>query len=304
MGMSMNILTLDAQDLRSPLPELAAGLGLAITIGNFDGVHRGHRMLLDHVRAAAQARGLGSALLTFEPHPREFFDPENAPMRLTTLKEKRALLEQSGLDLLVVGRFDQRMAGLSAQTFVRDLLVGTLGMRHLVIGDDFCFGRSRSGDVHTLRQASREQGFEVEALGTLETGGRRVSSTLIRACIAAGDFVGASELLGRWHSVVGRVMTVRGSAGRATVLVAPTHGEAPPQGRHAVLMQLDGLEPPIPGVAWQVGQGPGHSWLAIACRGCRLDLQGRRARVSFVGEGQAFAASVHALPQTRRVELP
>lgn len=175
--------------------------GWALSIGNFDGVHRGHRMLLQRVRAAAEERHLGTALLTFEPHPREYFSPEAAPLRLTSLEEKAALLEQERLDLLVVARFNQAMAELSAGQFVEAMLIGTLDVRHLVIGDDFCFGHRRQGDIRSLQAAATGRDFVVEAMDTLSAGSERVSSTLIRKCIAEGDFARAHKLLGRWPSV-------------------------------------------------------------------------------------------------------
>lgn len=299
----MRIVTLDTQRLCQTGGVNPASQGVAITIGNFDGVHRGHQMLLQRVRARARRAGLSSALLTFEPHPREFFDPDGAPLRLTSLERKTELLEQAGLELLVVARFDECMAGLSPQAFVRDLLVGAVGTRHLVIGDDFCFGRSRSGDIHTLRQAAREQGFGVEALGTLRAGSNRVSSTLIRECIGAGDFAGARQLLGRCHAVEGRVLKSSGTGEASQLMVALTHADLPRHGRYAVQLQVLESGVSLAGVGWRVddapGVGPGNARMAVACQVDGAMLEGRRVRLSFVGAERQSAQPFAGYPASR-----
>jgi riboflavin kinase/FMN adenylyltransferase len=175
-------------------------------IGNFDGLHLGHRALLDRLTAKARELGLPSAVMTFEPHPRELFAPDQAPARLTSLREKLALIESCGIDRAYVCHFTRRLAALSADDFIERLLVRGLAVRHLIIGDDFRFGRGRGGDFSTLQQAGVEHNFGVEAMHTVDLDGERVSSSLVREVLAAGDLEHAARLLGRPYSIAGRVV--------------------------------------------------------------------------------------------------
>jgi riboflavin kinase/FMN adenylyltransferase len=177
----------------------------ALTIGNFDGVHLGHRAMLDELKAAARKLGLPSAVLTFEPHPREFFAPENAPARLTTLREKLELLEAYGVDEVFVLRFNQSLAATTADDFIRHLLVEQLQIRWLLVGDDFRFGAGRSGQFSSLEQAGRTLGFECHSLESFIHQGERVSSSGIRTALAAGQMEHAAQLLGRPWFITGRV---------------------------------------------------------------------------------------------------
>ncbi len=180
--------------------------GLALTIGNFDGVHLGHRSILDRLRLRARALGLPAAVLTFEPNPREFFDPTNAPARLMRLRDKATALAAAGVDRLVLLRFDERLRALSADEFVEQVLAGALGVRHVVIGSGFRFGRGRAGTVERLAEQGRRFGFEVDALEPVEVDGERVSSTRVRAALATGDLPRVRRLLGRDFSISGRVI--------------------------------------------------------------------------------------------------
>jgi riboflavin kinase/FMN adenylyltransferase len=191
-----------------------AGRGWAVTIGNFDGVHRGHRALLDHVNARARELDIGSCVLTFEPHPREFFAPEAAPPRLTRLRDKLELLAAAGVGRVHVARFGARLASLSAGEFIDTILVRGLQARALVVGRDFRFGKARGGDVAALRAA----GLDVEALPDV-VDGERISSSGVRAALQAGDLRRAARLLGHSYVISGRV--VRG-AGLGRQLGWPT----------------------------------------------------------------------------------
>jgi len=176
-----------------------------LTIGNFDGVHRGHQALLSLLTEKAHVLGLPAAVLTFEPHPREYFSAADAPARLSSLREKLLLLAASGVERAYVCRFNAAFAALSAENFIEDILVRGLGVRHLYIGDDFRFGARRRGDFAMLQAAGRAHGFGVESMATLDVAGERVSSSAVRAALAKGEIDHAAELLGRPYSIAGRV---------------------------------------------------------------------------------------------------
>jgi riboflavin kinase / FMN adenylyltransferase len=176
-----------------------------LTIGNFDGVHHGHRALLGRLITKARALALPATVLTFEPHPRELFAPDQAPARLTRLREKLELLAECGVDRVHVCRFNRALAGLTAHEFIERILIGGLGVRHILIGDDFRFGKARSGDFALLQAAGRERSFGVEAMHTVDLGGERISSSAIRGALLDGDLEHAARLLGRPYVISGRV---------------------------------------------------------------------------------------------------
>ena len=189
------------------LQEAAAGRR-AVTIGNFDGVHRGHRALLDRVTAQARELNIASCVLTFEPHPREFFGRAGkgaAPGRLTRLRDKIELIAEAGVDQVHVARFDARLAALPAERFVSDVLVRGLGTRWLAVGRDFRYGQGRAGDFTSLERAGRREGFELEAIADVSLDGERVSSSSVRAALEAGDLRRAERLLGHTYTISGRV---------------------------------------------------------------------------------------------------
>ncbi len=177
-----------------------------LAIGNFDGVHLGHRALLERLVATARQHGLPPAVMTFEPHPRELFAPEQAPARLTSLREKLALLESCGVEEVYLLHFSRKLAGLTAEAFIDTVLVQGLGVRHLIIGDDFRFGKGRAGDFAMLQAAGQQHGFGVEAMHTIEINGERVSSSAVRDVLGAGDLEHAARLLGRPYCISGRVV--------------------------------------------------------------------------------------------------
>lgn len=183
----------------------------ALTIGNFDGVHRGHQAMLALLRSEAQHRGLPSCVMTFEPHPRDYFaaaagKPELAPARIATLRDKLGELERCGVDQAVVLRFDRAFAAQSPQAFIDEVLVRGLGTRYVLVGDDFRFGARRAGDYAMLDAAGRHAGFDVARMNSYEVHGLRVSSSAVRDALAAGDMARAATLLGRPYSLSGHVV--------------------------------------------------------------------------------------------------
>lgn len=198
--------------------EVGSG-GAVVTVGTFDGVHRGHAAVLAEVRREAVARGARSILVTFEPHPIAVLRPEAAPRRLTTFGEKKSLLAKSGLDYVVFLPFTTELAELSPRSFVKDILIERLGMRHLVIGYDHRLGRGRSGDPEELRNIGAEIGFETEIVAAILIDGAPISSTRIRKALREGRVVEAARQLGRPYSFRGEV--VRGD-GRGRSLGFPT----------------------------------------------------------------------------------
>lgn len=216
--------------------------GAVLAIGNFDGVHRGHQALIGRTIAEARREGRPAGVLLFEPHPREFFSPDVPHFRLTPLAEKLGVLEDLGLDLAIVLPFDAKLAALEAGRFIDDILVGALGIAHLVVGYHFFFGRNRSGSTETLRAAGKAQGFGVTVVEPVAERGEPFSSTAIRLKLAEGDVKGAAELLGRpWHvrgPVIGGAQRGTG-LGFPTANVAMAKGTALGHGIFAVRVKLD-----------------------------------------------------------------
>jgi riboflavin kinase/FMN adenylyltransferase len=180
--------------------------GCAIAIGNFDGVHLGHQALIRTARTRAAELGVPSAVLTFEPYPREYFDPASAPPRLMRLREKYEAIAALGVDALIVARFDAKLQCQRAAEFVDGVLVRGLGARHVVVGEGFRFAARREGSVETLRAAGAEAGFGVDAVSSVALDGDRVSSTRVREALGAGRLELARRLLGREFRLSGRVI--------------------------------------------------------------------------------------------------
>ncbi len=179
--------------------------GCVLTIGNFDGVHLGHKRVLQKLKQQGNALNLSTVAMVFEPQPKELFDAQGAPARLSNIAEKTSLLAEEGIDALACMAFNKRFRGLSAQQFVKQVLVDGLNVKAIIVGDDFRFGCDRSGDFAYLKQAGAEFGFTVLATHTVEQQGERVSSTLIRSALSAGKLEQAATLLGRPYSISGRV---------------------------------------------------------------------------------------------------
>ena len=224
----------------------------AIAIGNFDGVHLGHGALLRRLCDLARQSSLPPTVLTFEPHPREFFSPASAPARLTTLREKLELLAEAGIEQAMVCRFNAAFAALSAEQFIERVLVRGLRVQHLIIGDDFRFGKGRTGDFALLQQAGAAHGFAVEAMGSVTVDGARVSSSGVRAALAAGSMEQAATLLGRPYIIDGKVVhgdKVGRQLGFATANIRIRHDPLPMTGVFAVEVSGLGDGKPLPGVA-------------------------------------------------------
>ncbi|MCO5121839.1 MAG: bifunctional riboflavin kinase/FAD synthetase [Burkholderiaceae bacterium] len=196
-------------DIFRRLPPADQRAECALTIGNYDGVHRGHQAVLARLVGQARSRGLASCVLTFEPHPREFFAARHGgepPARILTERDKLEALAGCGIDRVCIARFDESLAGLSPQAFIDEVIVEGLRTRFLLIGDDFRFGAKRAGDVHTLEAAATEAGYTLEQLGSVTADGERISSSAVRAALAAGDFDRTRELLGRPYRISGHVV--------------------------------------------------------------------------------------------------
>jgi riboflavin kinase/FMN adenylyltransferase len=184
--------------------------GCALTIGNFDGVHRGHQAMLALLVNEARHRGVPSCVLSFEPHPRDFFAaragrPEAAPARIATLRDKLAELERCGVEHVVVARFNEQLAAMPAERFIAEVLQQGLRARYVLVGDDFSFGARRQGNYAMLDAAGAAHGFDVARMMSYEVHGLRVSSSAVREALAAGDMARAEALLGRPYAISGRV---------------------------------------------------------------------------------------------------
>lgn len=293
----------------APLPPLA------VSIGNFDGVHLGHQAMITRLQTLARAQGLQTLVMLFEPQPQEFFRPASAPPRLTSFREKTELLRGLGVDFVLVARFDQQFRSLSARAFA-DLLKDRLNTRQLVLGDDFRFGQDRGGDAPFLRAA----GLPVETLDTVAVAGARVSSTRIRQCLQAGDFEQAAALLGRRYSISGRVV-YGDQIGRTldfpTANIALRRIRPPLHGIYAVDVQALGAWPDavdgqgVAGLLPHARFGAGHVGTRPAIAGAsewRLEvhlpalsanLYGLRLRVTFwhLLHGERHYAGLDALRQ-------
>lgn len=261
----------------------------AVTIGNFDGLHLGHQAMLARLQAVARARGLPTCVLSFEPHPREFFAPAQAPARLSSLREKTECLHGQGIDRLHVLRFDQALSALTPHAFIEQVLGTTLDARYVLVGDDFRYGARRAGDFALLQQMGATLGFDTESLPTVEVAGERSSSTAVRQALAAGELEHAARLLGRPYSISGRVVhgdKLGRDIGFPTANIQLKHNRPPLMGIFAVeLYGLNGA--PLPGVA-SLGRRPTVKGadavpvLEVHLFDFNADLYGRRVRVDFL----------------------
>ncbi len=230
--------------------------GCVATIGNFDGVHLGHQAVFRHLRERGADLGLPTAVVTFEPQPMEFFAPQDAPARLTRMREKLKAIKDAGINRVVLLEFGAKMAAMEAGDFVQELLVDGLGVRYLFVGDDFRFGRERAGDIEMLRQVGHQHAFIVENMNTFLLGEERVSSTRIREALSRGDMRVAEHNLGRPYRICGRVAhgDERGRAiGFPTANLNLHRRVSPLHGVYAVMVY--GLGEPRSGVA-NIGNRP------------------------------------------------
>ena len=285
--------------------------GCVLTIGNFDGVHRGHQALLQGLRAEGRARGLPVVVMIFEPQPLELFAADKAPARLTRLREKLRYLAESGVDYVVCLRFDRRFAALTAQAFISDLLVKRLGVQFLAVGDDFRFGAGRQGDFLLLQKAGSEFGFDITSTQTFCHGGVRISSTAVRQALAEDNLEQAENLLGHPFIISGRVVhgdELGRTIGFPTANLPLRRQVSPVKGVYAV--EVMGLgDKPLPGVA-NIGTRPTvagvRQQLEVHLLDVVMDLYGRHIDVILrkkIRNEQRFASLDELKAQIARDEL-
>lgn len=259
--------------------------GCVLTIGKFDGVHCGHQAVLANVHEKTRELGLPSTVMVFEPQPEEVFSPESAPARLSTLREKYTLLKEQNVDRLLCVRFDKHFAKQSAQSFIEELLVARLGVRFLVVGDDFRFGRQRQGDFAMLQQAGKKLGFDVASTQSFMVDKCRISSTAVRDALAQGDFNLANSMLGRPFVIKGRVVhgEKKGrTIGFPTANVLLKRSRSPIDGVFAVHVDVDGKR-----------------FNGVANVGTRPTVEGKRTQLEvhiFCFNGLLYGKQIHVYP--------
>lgn len=287
------------------------GRGAVVTIGTFDGVHRGHRQVLEEIVARAERTGRRSVLVTFHPHPLRIVRPEAAPPLLTLAAEKKEILAESGLEYAAFVPFTPALQRYPARRFVEEILLGRLDMRELVVGYDHGFGRDREGGVDTMRALGEELGFDVDVVGAVPSGGEPVSSSRIRRALAAGDVVEAAEGLGRPYSLRGPVMHGM-ELGRklgyptANIQVGDPDKLLPLEGIYAVYGWVGGER--IPGLL-HLGPRPTFRGsppsIELHLLDWQGDLYGRVVRVDFCArlrEVRPFASAAALVEQMKRDE--
>lgn len=271
--------------------------GCVATIGNFDGVHLGHQAVLGQLAEKAAAMCLPTTVITFEPQPQEYFSHAELPPRLTRFREKMKALRRFSVDRVLCLAFNRALAVMEPEDFIREVLVDGLGLRYLVVGDDFRFGKGRRGDFAMLRQAGREHGFDVVHMHTFSLDGVRVSSTRIREALQAGDLNLAAQMLGRPYRMCGRVAhgnKLGRTIGFPTANIFLHRKRTPVDGVFAV--EMFGIEgEPVAGVA-NVGTRPTvggtRSLLEVHLFDFSADLYGRYVHVDFL----------HRIREERRFE--
>jgi len=265
-------------------PGLPLADGAVVTVGTFDGVHRGHQDVLATLVRHAEARGLPSVVITFDPHPLEVVNPAAAPPLLTLTEEKLAMLAQTGVSYVAVVPFTTQLAALEAEQFVDDVLLGRFAMRELLVGHDHGFGRGRMGDIEVLRQLGRSRDFQVTVLPPVfAADGHAISSTAIRRSVAGGDLARAALGLGRPYSIAGTV--VRGDQ-RGRTIGYPTLNLSPPSPRK--LLPPDGVY----AVRVQLPEGEFGGMLNLGPRPTVGDQQRRIEAHVFDARGDWYGAAV------------
>ena len=289
-------------------PGLPTDRGTVVTVGTFDGVHRGHWAVLQEIRRRAQATGRRSVLVTFDPHPLRIVRPEHAPLLLTTPVEKKEILAESGLDYAVFISFTETLSRYEPRRFVEEILVQRLGVEELVIGYDHGFGRDRSGDAETLRAIGAEMGFAVDVVPPVETDGEPVSSSRIRRVVDEGRMEEARACLGRPYSVRGVVVGGEGRGRRlgfptANLQVVQADKLIPPPGIYAV---RGGLRSGIHAGALHLGPRPtfrgSPPTVELHLLDFDEDLYGEEVRVDFVArlrEVRPFDSAAALVEQMR-----
>jgi riboflavin kinase/FMN adenylyltransferase len=214
-----------------------------VTIGNFDGVHRGHAAIFTHLKKKSVDLGIPSVAVTFEPHPLKVLAPDSAPLLITTFEQKSALIAEFGIDYLVAVPFSKEFSRMAANDFVLNILCTPLGMRHIIIGHDYAFGRGREGNYKTLESLGVCNGFTLEDIPPIGEDGVVFSSSLVRSAVADGDMAAASRILGRYYQISGTVVHGREigkTLGFPTANIATSNELLPSDGVYAVMAQVDG----------------------------------------------------------------
>lgn len=280
------------------------------SIGNFDGIHRGHQQLIQHLKEKSKSTHLPSLLITFEPQPNEYFSQQSIPPRLMRLREKLKIFQEQELDYLLCLRFDQKLADMPAEDFVEKILVDRLHVSYVLVGDDFQFGHKRQGNISLLQRLGKTYGFSAEEMPTFRWQGQRVSSSAVRKALQAGDIALAEELLGRDYGLSGRV--AHGDK-RGRILGFPTanvflHRKAVPV--HGIFaVKTHGLAPePIYGVA-NVGNRPtvggGRTLLEVHLFDFDQMIYGKRIYVEFVHKlrDEEYYPSLELLQQQIAIDV-
>ena len=272
--------------IRAEQRALPHARGSVISIGNYDGVHAGHRELIRTLKDQARAFSAPATVMTFEPYPQKYFRPDDPPTRLTTFREKLELLQDSGVDRVICLRFNQELAETRADEFIERCLVERLDVRHLVVGEDFRFGRGRKGSVELLRELALAHGFGVTGVNTVRIDGERVSSSRIRELLSNGDLNRARVLLGRRFSISGHVAygDQRGRTwGFPTANIYPRYDYVPLRGVFAVVVTGVGGRA-LKGIA-NLGHRPTVSGdkflLEVHCFDFDQNIYGQRIQVEF-----------------------
>ena len=287
----------------------AAWPGSAVAIGNFDGVHAGHRALIGRACELARAHGVKSAALTFDPHPIELLSPGTAPPKLTSIERRLELMAAAGLDAVLVEPFTRELASLAPDAFIDRVVIGALGARAIIVGYDFSYGAGRAGSTDALRAHGDRAGVEIAIVSAVEAGGEVVSSTRIRRALEAGDVARAEQLLGRRWDVDGVVVhgAKRGRAiGVPTANISPASDLPVAPGIYAVTLSVEG-GPELPAVA-SLGTNPtfvdgGRLVLEVHVLDWEGDLYDRRVRTTFVAwlrAEQKFDSVDSLIAQIRR----
>lgn len=217
--------------------------GTVVTIGNFDGVHKGHAEIFRHLKEKSLKFDLPAVVVTFEPHPLKVLSPGMAPALITTFEQKVELISDSGIDCLVVVPFSIEFSRTTADQFVRNTLCDSLGMRHIVIGHDYAFGRGREGNFMTFQKIADERGYTLEDMNPIGENGVIFSSSLVRRLVADGNMVSATTVLGRYHMITGTVVHGREigtTLGFPTANIVTSNELVPADGVYAVMVSLDG----------------------------------------------------------------
>jgi len=268
----------------SKIPEYLHGC--VVALGNFDGLHIGHQKVIDTAIAIAKNSGKSAAVLTFEPHPRRLFNPSLPPLRITSLRSKIKLLQNSGIDFIRIIRFNKQFANLSAENFIKDILCEELQVSHVVTGDDFVFGNKRFGNVDYLKEMSGQLGFAATICEQVNIDGERCSSTRIRKLLELGKVGEIKHLLGREYSISGRVIAgdKRGrTIGFPTANILPNRIFLPAQGVYAVIAKIAGQL--VKGVA-NIGTRPtfagNHVLLEVHLFDFKEEIYGEHVEISLI----------------------